>query len=493
MIAALGLIGTLLILLVPLLIFTGSSEGEAAKDPWASVPDHPTHTDHTDLIKGPFAEGSDVTRACLSCHEDAAVDVMQTTHWTWQAPPAEVAWSDEPVSTGKANVLNNFCIGIQSNWPGCTKCHAGYDWLDADYDFTVEKNVDCLACHEQTGTYSKDSTGQPSEGLDLVVLAKSVGLPTRTNCGSCHFNGGGGNAVKHGDLDGSLLFPNEQIDVHMGGLGFQCTDCHRTDDHSIRGRAISVSVETSNQVTCQDCHDDQPHEDERINGHIDSVACQTCHVPYSAVREATKVSWDWSAAGQDLPENQHEYLKIKGRFVYEGNIIPEYAWYNGSLADRYLLGDPIDPTVPTVMNPPAGSIDDPTAKIWPFKIHRATQIYDTVNNYLLQPQTVGEAGYWTTFDWDQSARLGSEAVGLDYSGEYGFAPTEMYWTQSHMIPPSEYALQCSECHGVNGRMDWEALGYDGDPMEWGGRTTQARRSQSEQINDDEAYPPRHIT
>ena len=64
-----------------------------------------------------------------------------------------------------------------------------------------------------------------------------------------------------------------------------------------------------------------------------------------------------------------------------------------------------------------GDISDPKAKIWPFKIHRANQIYDPVNNYLLQPKTVGEGGYWTAFDWDLAARLGSEAVGLDYSGE----------------------------------------------------------------------------
>jgi hypothetical protein len=30
-------------------------------------------------------------------------------------------------------------------------------------------------------------------------------------------------------------------------------------------------------------------------------------------------------------------------------------------------------------------------------------------------------------------------------------------------------LQCYDCHGENGRMDWEMLGYYGDPMEWGGR------------------------
>ena len=42
----------------------------------------------------------------------------------------------------------------------------------------------------------------------------------------------------------------------------------------------------------------------------------------------------------------------------------------------------------------------------PFKVHVADQIYDTVNNYLIQPKTVGEGGYWTEFDWQLAAELG---------------------------------------------------------------------------------------
>jgi hypothetical protein len=119
-----------------------------------------------------------------------------------------------------------------------------------------------------------------------------------------------------------------------------------------------------------------------------------------------------------------------------------------------------------------GSIEDPTARIYPFKIHRARQIYDMQNNILLQPKTVGEGGYWTEFDWDLAAALGAEAAGLDYSGNYGFTETEMYWALNHMVQPTENALQCADCHSENGRMDWEALGYYGDPMKWGGRKSQ---------------------
>ncbi len=295
----------------------------------------------------------------------------------------------------------------------------------------------------------------------------------RDNCGTCHFNGGGGDAVKHGDLDSSLNNPGEELDVHMGRYDFQCVDCHQTTDHVIGGRSISVSVDDANQIACTDCHTEPPHQDDRINNHLDTVACQTCHIPTAATRLPTKMEWDWSTAGQDRPEDPHEYLKIKGSFIYEGDFTPEYAWYNGTVSDRYLYGDVLDPTVPTPLNPPAGSIDDPTAKIWPFKIHQATQPYDTVYNYLLQPKTVGEGGFWTDFDWDQALRLGSEVVGMEYSGEYGFAPTTMYWPITHMVTPSEDAVTCAECHGSEGRLDWEALGYLGDPVEWGGRTAVA--------------------
>jgi hypothetical protein len=33
-----------------------------------------------------------------------------------------------------------------------------------------------------------------------------------------------------------------------------------------------------------------------------------------------------------------------------------------------------------------------------------------------------------------------------------------------MVVPAEKALNCLDCHGDNGRMDWQALGYSGDPM-----------------------------
>lgn len=462
-----GFAATLLIIAAPVIVFSPKSSGPS-DDPWAGVPVRAPHTDHSALLQGPYESGPEVTQACLECHQDAGFEVMQTVHWTWEGEPVQLEGRDEPVTIGKKNQLNNFCIGIQSNWPACTSCHAGYGWEDQDFDFANQENIDCLVCHDQSGTYVKSKAGLPAEGVDLVGAAQSVGVPSRENCGSCHFNGGGGDAVKHGDLDQSLYYPPDDIDVHMGKLDFLCIDCHQTEDHVVSGRSISVSVENSNQIYCTDCHTEYLHDDQRLNDHVDTVACQTCHIPQGAVREATKMEWDWSTAGQDYPEDPHVYLKIKGSFVYEEDFVPEYTWYNG-FANRYILGDEMDPTQTTVLNPPSGDRRDPDAKIWPFKVHRAKQPYDTVYNILLQPKTVGEGGFWTEFDWDQALRLGSEVAGIEYSGEYGFAETEMYWPTTHMVAPAGQALQCTACHGEDGRLDWQALGYPGDPVEWGGR------------------------
>ncbi len=427
------------------------------------------HFDHTPVMPEAFDSPQAVTRTCLECHPQAA-HIAKTAHFQWLGPEGPIAGHAGLHRIGKRNLVNNFCISTRGNEASCTKCHAGYGWADASFDFANPENVDCLVCHEHSGTYLKGAAGMPTPDSDLVAAARSVGTPTRENCVGCHAYGGGGQAVKHGDLDSSLLHPMADEDVHIGKHKFLCVDCHRAPDHQLKGRAFSVSVEDSNGVACADCHRTVPHQDARIQLHLNAVACQTCHVPSFAVVVPTKASWDWSKAGDTArKDDPHSYLKIKGEFTYEQDVVPEYRWFNLTVG-RYLLKDPIDPDGVTAINPPQGDIHDRTARIWPFKVHRAVQPYDKQYRYLLTPITGGEGGYWTTFDWDRSFRLAEERVGLPYSGEYGFAKTEMVWPLTHMVAPKERALSCTHCHGEDQRrLDWRALGYDGDPLRIGGR------------------------
>jgi octaheme c-type cytochrome (tetrathionate reductase family) len=469
----LGLLGIILVILVPVLYFLPRANNPST-NPADYLPQKPVHVDHSDIVQGEFSTGQDVTRACLECHKDAATDLMKTTHWTWESKEFDVPWRDEPVTIGKANQINNFCISAQGNQKKCMSCHAGYGWEeDQPYDYTNPENVDCLACHADMSQYGKGDYGNPTEADDLLAAARSVRAPTRENCGTCHFDGGGGNGVKHGDLDESLYFPSENNDVHMGGeLNMQCTDCHWTENHQILGRMVAdnYTIDPKEQVSCEQCHVNQQHEDERINTHLAAVACQTCHIPALALEDPTKVYWDWSQAGQDGRADDHyTYLKIKGEFIYEKNFAPTYIWFNGNLDYRYILGDKIDPNGITYINKPAGNIKDPSAKIFPFKLHIAKQPYDAINNYILAPITAGNDGFWTNFDWNNAFKLAEQRMGLPYSGQYGFAETYMLWPTTHMVQPAANALQCESCHGENGRLDWETLGYPGDPIEWGGR------------------------
>lgn len=430
---------------------------------------HREHLDHSNLITKKFMTGQEVTAACLKCHPDAAKEIMQTAHWKWLKEPVTVPGHSDKKKIGKRNLINNFCIGIKGNWASCTKCHAGYGWKDSRFDFEDETAVDCLVCHDWSGTYAKGPAGIPLKSVNLTEAAKSVGYPKRNNCGVCHSFGGGGMGVKHGDLDASLNYPTEFDDVHMGKHEFLCIDCHQTQKHQIPGTSMSVSVNRNGGVFCSDCHQDDPHKDERINSHLDSVACETCHIPTYAKRNPTKTFWDWSTAGDmSRAEDPHHYLKVKGSFEYDSDITPIYKWYNG-FARRYLLGDKINPNKTTEINSPIGNIKNHKSKIHPFKIHTAVQPYDAVNNTLVIPTTSGEGGFWHEFDWNKAISLGAESTGLPFGGKYGFAKTDMFWPLSHMVTPKSEALTCVSCHSKNGRLNWLELGYQGDPIRTGGR------------------------
>ena len=430
---------------------------------------------HEDFIEGPFANPHEVTSECLGCHDTAAEEVMKTSHWTWLDEIFVDAKKDS-VRRGKQNFINNFCIAVPSNYPRCTSCHAGYGWKDASFDFSNEENVDCLVCHDQSGIYTKIPTGagMPDSTIDLVTVAQSVGLPTRKNCGTCHFDGGGGTGVKHGDLDDSLYDPKPETDFHMGELGFQCTECHTTEEHKIMGASHGSMAAGENHIYCTNCHDEEVHSNKTLNRHIKTIACETCHILQFAKVEPTKVWWDWSKAGEERPDSldqygKETYNKMKGEFAWAKNVIPTYAWYNGS-ASYYKMGDKIEPGKTVELNSLNGDINDPEAKIAPFKVMLGKQIYDSKNNYLIIPKLFGKDGYWKTYDWNSASELGMKEVNLEYSGNYDFIETEMYWPINHMVASKDKALRCTSCHGKKADLlDWEALGYSKDPMKTGGR------------------------
>jgi len=432
-------------------------------------------TDHAkhEALKKTFLSGPEVTQACLSCHSEAAEQFHKTIHWTWLAHKDE-----NGAQMGKAGLsLNNFCISANGNADkGCLSCHPGWG--------NKTEAVNCLVCHGkkqinweeafedlnafrmETDESSKELAAEIQSEIQTAV--QLVGRPTRSNCGDCHFKGGGGDGVKHGDLDTSLTKPNKALDVHMGtdGQGFDCVRCHTTKLHNIAGRIYTAPAYTHRKslieddltpkITCESCHSSTPHKaSSKANDHTDKVACQSCHIPTFARVNPTKMSWDWSKSGKlnekgkpykrKGPFGKHDYLTIKGEMKWEKNVKPEYFWFNGSIKSL-TAADPIDPRETVALSYPLGDRTDKNARIFPFKVHRGIQPYDKINKTLLTPLLSGPKGYWTTLDWQEALALGSETLGLEFSGEFDFVETTYVFPTTHMVAPKENVVTCRECH-----------------------------------------------
>ncbi|PWI34206.1 hypothetical protein DI392_07745 [Vibrio albus] len=478
----------------------GESEIKRTVSSVAGTADHSMF----EVLDQEFDYAPDVTEACLECHTEASKQVHKTFHWQWGKDV-------DGIKVGKSeNAFNNYCVAAKGN-ASCTQCHAGYGWRNDDFELDAEENVDCLVCHDTTGTYKKsaNTSGHPyyedtmvggklQKAIDLKYVAQHVGEPGRENCLACHAVGGGGNGVKHGDTDLSLINPDFALDVHMSPekLNFTCQTCHTENEHKISGRYYDRKAfidhelnkgqadRMGNNVSCESCHSATPHEEREINNHTAKVACTSCHIPEMARGPyLTKLSWDWSTAGQlkdgkpftieeefDGVEN-HSYMSKKGTFVWGKNVVPEYRWYKGELKQKTLL-DTIDPAqAPIDINPPTGDYNDPDARIWPFKIHRGKQPYDTELNHILPIRLYGRPGtgaFWTEFDWGKALAAGAESNNVEFSGHYGFIETNGYWPIKHMVAPADDAVACESCHSresrLNGLNDFYLVGRDSNTL-----------------------------
>jgi octaheme c-type cytochrome (tetrathionate reductase family) len=449
-----------------------AQQATKSKEHWITT-DHSKH----EILQQNFNSGEEITAACISCHSEAEKQFHKTIHWTWLADPSE-----KQNEYGKAgNSLNNFCISTNKTADaGCLSCHPG--WGNSK-----QTSVNCLVCHSgKSMNFDEavtDIKGFLKEGdeeskemareiqAELRDAAQNIGLPARKNCGSCHFYGGGGDGVKHGDLDTSLAKPSKTLDVHMGvdGQDFNCTRCHTTTLHNISGRVYTrpaatdrkslVDDDLTTKITCESCHTAQPHKGgEKMNEHTDKVACQSCHIAEFARVNPTKMFWDWAQSGKLKDGKKYktkdefgkfDYMSIKGQMKWAKNVKPEYFWYNGVIKS-VTAKDKIDPAGVAKVSWPVGDGEDPNSRIYPFKVHSGKQPYDKVNQTLLMPLLSGKKGYWSTLDWNEALAIGQEAMGLPFSGEFDFVETSYVFPITHMVAPKDKSLSCTECHSKTG-------------------------------------------
>ena len=463
------------------------------KTPSPAVPASTADHSRFEILKREFDSGSELTKACLSCHNLAAKQIHGSTHWNWEFSNKETGQL-----LGKKHVLNNTLISTSSNGPYCARCHISNEWTEQSFDFSSEEQVDCLACHDTTGSYASKKMHKlrarcsachvefdQSKAREVVrkpdysELAQKVGKPSIETCGSCHFSSDGGDGVKHGDLDTSLIAATPELDIHMArgspGLGFGCTTCHETRNHRIPGSRyapetkdlLGKDVVGGSRATCESCHGQKPHPESaniKLNDHVDRIACQTCHIPALARGgRPTKTHWDWSTAGrfdeddQDIIEEDSKghiiYSSQRGSSRWAENLTPDYVWFNGRVK-HLTLKDTIDPSQSVPLNILSGGPDDPTSRIWPVKTLYGRQPMDPENSTLVAARLFGKTddAYWEGFEWESAIDSGMKASGLKFSGKVGFVDTEMRIPVNHMVAPAQNALECASCHSRNGRM-----------------------------------------
>ena len=447
------------------------------------------------------------TESCLMCHQDDAEAMLGMGHFKWQNPSVN-AVGLKGIEVGKNQLLNNFCIAVPTNEARCTQCHAGYGYDHKSFNFNDPANLDCLVCHDQSGSYAKDpkKAGLPVGGIDLNLVARSIALgatPTRKACLGCHAKAGGGDNVKHGDLALNLVATTREYDVHMGvdGADLVCADCHGANhepdtgayNHGIAGQPLH-SVYEGEMKQCTDCHGQTRaiHQDTDaselfVDSRHDRLACQVCHIPAIARFTATKTEWYWEEAGdhdrvpQEIPNTggMVDYDKMKGSFMWAKNVRPVLRWSNGQWARKVInLADTYD-AEPIELAVPQGGYSDPEAMIYPFKLMVGNQPVDPINQVILVPHLFpGKGGpnpYWKKYDWALALQDGADYTGQNYSGTYAFASTEMLMTVNHEIAPKAMALgagpapdSCLDCH-TTGVVDFTELGWTADPLSGGER------------------------
>jgi len=449
----------------------------------AAVPMAQAATYHHKRYVGDY-EG---TRTCLECHQEEAENFFHSQHYQWRGQTPDVVNSDG-ATLGKMIMVNDFCTNPDgSQWigkvenvggtvlaKGCSKCHAGFGKKPTS-EISQEQleNIDCLICHasgyrrdlyatEDGGWEWKPILWKNKEGMNSV--ASRISQPKRTMCLRCHAASGGGPNYKRGDIEYTLNDPPREFDVHMAteGTDMACSDCHAGEDHKVRGRGVDLAATDSpERLTCAgDCHAANPHGDEDLDGHTDRLACQTCHIPTFARDEPTDMRRDWS---------NPQWVEETGKWTYdktmEQNVVPVYAWFNGK-SWLQIPGKKVqyNENGEVMMNQPQGSRDNPDARIYPFKLHRG--MLPVLNKQQwISPLTTEE--FYGHGDSDKAVR---EAAGPYYGLEhdeidYTWKETVRYMSINHEVVPMDAALKCRDCHSTRrqGRMDWQALGYEGDP------------------------------
>ena len=480
---------------------TGLNSGQSGSVTLTIAPQPgPSHAGRYTVYEG--------SKTCRGCHSAETSAVHASVHYQWNGDAPELINAD---TGGKLNGMNDFCTSPSINWigiltdlqgvsksAGCAQCHVGMG-AKPSADATTEQlnNIDCLMCH--SNSYKRkvvknadDSLGfAPDEDKMTVPLLEAITDITsdlKGTCLDCHAYAGGGQNNKRGDIEEAHRNASADFDVHMapvsaGGAGLVCADCHTMQNHRVAGRGSDLRPNDLNvTVQCENCHDAQPHSSERLNAHTAKVNCTVCHIPAFARGSSTEMHRDFTE-----PEVHPSKQLYEPTLTRESNVQPQLRFWNGT-SYVYSMGEEAvaDPlTNVTSLAYPVGDVNDANAKLHGFKRHTCEQPIDPESGRLI-PLKMGV--YFTKGDLAGAVNAGAAALGWELPQGYAIEDTERWMGIFHEVAPSSNALSCTDCHGPNGRLDGEFLGYT--PKETLGEKplcAACHEDQSATLNDSEAF------
>ncbi|MFA5511390.1 MAG: nitrite reductase [Candidatus Kapaibacterium sp.] len=245
---------------------------------------------------------------------------------------------------------------------GCGQCHIGGNYHPAteymmpigDIPWQAKEGVDCLICHSQSYDMNqkfviKDDGGTRWNQDRSLRAALTVGKPRNENCLNCHQHNMGGDLYEHNISAKNLGYKNQRIlhegakrgnpfsihnDVHYKA-GLICTDCHIPQGHKIprgtKGTDLVGNDLPDVEVACENCHTDAPHTKDKkfrviLNGHVNRIACETCHI--TNLEDRNVVLRDWVHPTY----NSEEGIWSPTDIYRSGNPGKgfTYLWFNGN-------------------------------------------------------------------------------------------------------------------------------------------------------------------
>jgi len=315
-------------------------------------------------------------------------------------------------------------------------------------------------------------------------------------------------------------------DVHAAA-GVDCIDCHTTRGHLMAKGTHTTTMMANDlpevEVTCLDCHDGAPHDPDTragraLNDHQEKLACQVCHIPSlhpdnMVRRDFAHTEWEedpgihlyHDAPKLNLPGEGIAYVWWNGDCTFLGNPIGDnpngaglYRFYDAPQRWPEFAGFDYEGWYEDVMRPIARA--GRPSKIYPMKRFNGRQHIDLQNigpfggmfvPYNLpayyrdgDPLAAARAemdkpmmkmmygwmfkfylldrfmSYMAIDGWDTGSY---EDVRAGRQVEARWLPNDAMLEISHGIR-LEGALDCGDCHGPDGVMDWRALGYTPDEI-----------------------------